>query len=185
MRMKPILIVLVLAASIMMAWTFSLGWRLHYGKLMITEGLVTDQAEAETINELIIPHFIWAMITGIAVSFVHSIVLTYFLGTGKAIKEQMEINHWDQKEYLEWRGLMAKAVIPAAIGIVMIAVAAFSGGFAMMTTISPDAHLIISGLGVFGQIPIFLREIQIVMLNGKLMDRVLDRMGEKDIRLTL
>ncbi len=187
MRMKPILFLLVIFAFGMMGYTFSIGWSYHLHRAVQERenpaGKPKDMipASGPTIGS----HFIWGMMTGIAVSLTHTIVLTYFLGTGKAIKEQMELRQWDSKDYDDWKKLMAKAVIPASLGIVLIVIAAFSGGFTLIGKFPPSVHMVIAAVGIFGQVPIYLREFAVIRLNGELMDKIIEKLGGDDLKLTL
>jgi hypothetical protein len=188
MRMKPIFIFLAAVATLLGVYAWSLGWRLHAGRQALDQrrdrGEVVSEAEASAVGEIIGPHFVWSMLAGVVTCLVHSLVLTYFLGTGKAIQDQIDRGRFDESYNTARRRLMAQAVIPATAGIVLIAVGAFSGGFALITRISPAAHLIIASIGVVGQWPIYLREFVIIHENGKLLDRMVDQLGE-DIRLTV
>lgn len=190
MRMKPIFLVMCLIGALMMAWTFSLGWRFNAGKAEIEQryyaGEEISQAEQERIGAMIGPHFVWGMVTGLYISLIHSIVLVYFLGTGKAIKEQTEMQNWSEERfYVPSKKHMGQAVIPAVFGIVALICAAFSGGFTMIGLLPPTGHLIIAGLGIFAQIPIWLREYIVIDANGRLMDQVVEELGGDDVRLAL
>jgi len=188
MRMKPILIFLALIAGVVMAFTFSLGLRYHYGRAVLEErmlkGEVITEAERNAVGNIFPRHFVWGMLTGIIVSGVHTLVLTYFLGTGKAIKEQMELQQWGSEEYDRWKKLMARSVAPSSLGIILIVIAAFSGGFTMITKLPPTGHLIIATICVLGQVPIIMWEIAIIRENGKIMDRIVNKLGE-DVKLTI
>ncbi len=187
--MKPIFLFLCAVSVATMLYTFSLGWRRHYGLAAIEERLAAGQQvsliEIETYSNLIGPHFVWAILAGISVCLTHSVVLTYFLGTGKAIQEQTELQNWSEEYNEARRKLMGKAVIPAVTGILCIAIAAFAGGFALIRTISPEVHLVISSLGVLAQFPVFARELAIIHENGKLMDKIIERLGGDNIRIAL
>lgn len=189
MRMQPIFIVMAIVSVGLLAYTFSLGWRFHYGKLdqerRADAGEVVSQAEADTIGALVGQHFIWGMGSSVFVCLIHSIVLVYFLGTGKAIKEQIELQNWDEADHKYSLKLMAKAVVPACLGIILIVIAAFSGGFTMIQFLPPDAHMALAALAMFGQIPIYIRQLTIIRENGKLMDKILDRLGGENIRIAL
>jgi hypothetical protein len=188
--MKPIFLVLCVIAAAMMAWTFSLGWRFQQGRAdlqrRMAAGEVVTTAEIDAYGDLFPQHFVWGMVTGLYVSLIHSIVLVYFLGTGKAIKEQTDLQNWDEATYyLPSRKHMGQAVIPCVLGITGLILAAFSGGFTMIGMLPPMGHLIIAGLGVTAQIPIFIRQYILIHANGRLMDEVVERLGGDDIRLTL
>lgn len=177
-------------AAAMMAWTFSLGWRYHYGRLdlerRVAAGEQVAQAEADAHSGLIPRHFVWGMGTGLFVSLIHSIVLVYFLGTGKAIKEQTEFQNWDEATYyLPSRKHMGQAVIPCVLGITGLIIAAFSGGFTLIQLLPPWGHLAIAALGTVGQIPIWIRQYIVISANGRLMDQVVERLGGDDVRLAL
>ncbi len=190
MRMKPIFLVLCLIGVAMMAWTFTLGWRFHYGKADLERRYyageqITDDEQGE-IGALIGPHFVWGMVSGLYISFIHSIVLVYFLGTGKAIKEQTDLQGWSEDRfYNPQKKYMGQAVIPAVLGILGLIVAAFSGGFTMIQVFPPWVHLTIAAIGIFGQIPVWIREYMVIGANGRMMDEVVDVLGGDDIRLTL
>lgn len=170
MRMRPIFLGMCAIGATMMAWTFSLGWRIHYNDA----------------HELIGSHFVWGMGTGLFISLIHSIVLVYFLGTGKAIKEQTDLQNWDQAlYYLPSKKHMGRAVIPCVLGILGLIIAAFSGGFTLIQALPPWAHLSIAALGTVGQIPIWIWQYLIIASNGRLMDQVVERLGGDDIRLAL
>lgn len=190
MRMKPIFLVMCLIGIAMMGWTFSLGWRYHYGNAELQRRAVAGeaiaQADADAVGGLIAPHFVWGMLSGLYVSLIHSIVLVYFLGTGKAIKEQTELQNWPEETYyLPSKKHMGQAIIPSMLGIIGLIVAAFSGGFALIQVFSPTVHLILAAIGVFGQIPIWIRQYVVIHANGRLMDEVVERLGGEDIRLAL
>lgn len=190
MRMKPLFLIVCAFSLAWMAYTFVIGWNYHYGMARIEQqveetGQPVTQEEYDEVGGLVGRHFIFGMLTGIIVSAVHSLVLVYFVGTGKAIKEQMETQNWGEDEYNESKKYMGQAIVPTALGIIAIILASFSGGFALIQTIHPDAHMVIALAGTFGQIPIYAREYVIIGRNGKLMDRVVDRLGGEDVRVAL
>lgn len=190
MRMKPIFLGMCLIGVAMMAWTFALGWRYHYGaedlQRRAIAGETIDQAQADAVGGLIGPHFVWGMLSGLYISLIHSIVLVYFLGTGKAIKEQTELQNWSEETYyLPSKKHMGQAVIPCVLGILGLILAAFSGGFALIQVFSPTIHLVLASIGIFAQLPIWIRQYIVIDANGRLMDQVVERLGGDDIRLTL
>jgi hypothetical protein len=189
MRMQPIFILIAAISMAMLVYTFSLGWRFHYGKMdqarRAEAGQVVPQAEVDEVGTLVGTHFKWAIFTSIFVCFVHSLVLVYFLGTGKAIKEQVELQNWDDADHKYSLKLMAKAVIPSCAGIVLIIIASFSGAFTLIAMLPPDAHMAIAAFGMFGQLPIYVRQFVIIRENGRLMDRILDRLEGENVRVAL
>jgi len=189
MKMKRIFLFLCAVSIAAMLYTFALGWRRHHGLAALEErraaGGQVYLDEVEALSSLIGPHFVWAILAGISVCLTHSVVLTYFLGTGKAIQEQTELQNWSEEFNIARRKLMGRAVVPAVVGILAIAGAAFAGGFALIRTISPETHLVLSSLGVLAQFPVFAREYAIIHENGKLMDKIIERLGGENIRIAL
>lgn len=189
MRMRTLFTILALVAVGVMVYTFSLGWRYHYGTEALDKqraaGEVVDESESEAIGNLIPKHFVWGMLTGVYVCFVHSLVLVYFIGTGRAIDEQTELQNWDQADFLHSKKLMARALMPASLGILLLIFAAFSGGFTMIGMAPPLVHLAIAALGILAQIPIFFWQYTLIYENGKLMDKILERLDGPDIRIAL
>lgn len=189
MRMKPIFAVLAALAMGVVGNTFILGWRYNQNHAALAareaKGERISEAEADTVGSLFRRHFVWGMLSGVTVCLVHSVVLTYFLGTGKAIKEQTDLQNWDDEDYLRWKKLMARSVLPSSLGIALVCVMAFSGGFTMIRQLSPEAHLVIAGTGYFLQIPLFLMQWRIIAENGRLMDKIVEKLGGDDIRLAL
>ena len=189
MRMRPIFIVMVLASLGLMGYTFALGWRFHYGQAdidrRIERGEAVDAAHDEAVGSLLPRHFVFGLITGFAISFLHSVVLVYFLGTGKAIKEQMELQNWDSTDHDHSRKLMAKALVPSAVGLLLVIIIAISGGFALIQMIPPDVHMVISVIGIIVQFPVFFRQYTIIGENRLLMDKIVARLGGENIRIAL
>ena len=185
----PIFLLLVAIALGCQIYTFSLGWRYHYGHARSLEnaeaGRADEPGEAESLGRLIPAHFVWGMVTGVIVCFLHSIVLVYFLGTGKAIKEQMELQNWDSTDHDHAKRVMSRAVFPTASGIVLVLITAISGGFTLIQALHPDLHMVIAVVAIGGQIPIFARQLSLIRENGQLMDRVIERLGGEDIRIAL
>lgn len=189
MRMKSILVILAAVSFAMLFYTFSLGWRYHYGKRSLDAredaGEIVTQSEKDAVGDLIPRHFVWGMITGIMVALTHSVVLTYFVGTGKSIKEQIELGVVPQSEHDRWRKHMGHSIAPTSLGILLAIVAAFSGGFAMIRAVPPWVHLALAVVGIVGQIPIIIYELIVIGENGRLLDDVIERTGGGDIRMTL
>lgn len=189
MRMRPIFLFLCAVSVAMMAHTFNMGFRYHYGMKAlgqrVASGGTVEQSEVDDLNAIVPIHFVWGMGTGIFVCFVHSIVLVYFLGTGKAIKEQTELQNWDETDYQEARKHMSLALFPTAAGILLVIAAAFSGGFTLIQFSPPWVHLLVAAVGVLGQIPVYAFQYSVIRRNGKLMDRIVDRLGGENIRIAL
>jgi len=187
--MKFIFPLLALGSLAVAGYTFWLGWRFHDGTVELArreaEGQPPAADERAAIGALIGPHFVWGMASGVAVAFVHSVVLVYFLGTGKAIKEQMELRHWDGVLHGRSKRLMAQSILPASAGIVLIVLGAFSGGFAMIQFLPPEVHLAIAALALAGQAVAYVVEFALIVENGRLMDAVIERLGGDDVRLVL
>lgn len=189
MRMKPIFAFLVALAMGVVGYTFALGWRYHHGHAALAareaKGEMISEAETEGMGSVFRRHFVWGMLSGVTVCLVHSVVLTYFLGTGKAIKEQTELQNWDDEDYLRWKKLMARSVLPSSLGIALICVMAFSGGFTMIRKLPPDAHMAIAAAGYFLQIPLFMMQWRAIAENGRLMDKIVEKLGGENVRLAL
>lgn len=189
MRMQPIFIFLAAVSFAFLGYTFWLGFSRHERMAELDErrqkGQVIAEAEEEAVSLLIGKHFVWGMGSGVFVCFVHTIVLVYFLGTGKAIKEQMELQNWDSTDHDTSKKLMAKAVVPSVIGVALVVAAAFAGGFTLISVLSPETHLAIAGFAIFGELPVFARQLQIIRENGRLMDRVLEKLDGPNVRIAL
>lgn len=189
MRMQPIFISLALLAFVFLGYNFTIGLRFHYGKADLDRrsgsGQVISEPEREAHGNLIGRHFVWGISSGVFACFVHSLVLVYFLGTGKAIKEQIELRNWDSSEHDVSKKLMAKAVLPTVCGILLVIMMAFSGGFTLIAALPPGGHLAIALAGLLGHIPVFARQLILIRENGRLMDRVLDRIDQSGVTIAL
>ncbi len=191
MRMQPIFLALCAVSFLLLGYTFQLGRTYHLGSATGPDGEVVAVQSADGAGApegafgwgLLGTHFVMGIASGIFVCFVHSIVLVYFLGTGKAIKEQMELQNWAEEPYERSRKIMGQSLMPATAGIVLVIIAAFSGGFSLIQVADPDVHMLIAACGIMGQIPVYARQWTLIRENGRLMDEVVERLGGDDIRI--
>lgn len=193
MRMQPIFLALCAISFILLGYTFLLGRTYHLNSTTGPDGEVVIVQSAEGASEpegffgwgLLGTHFVMGIVSGIFVCFVHSIVLVYFLGTGKAIKEQIELQNWAEEPYERSKKIMGQALMPTMAGIALVIIAAFSGGFSLIQMADPAVHMMIAACGIMGQLPVYARQWTLIRENGRLMDEVVKRLGGDDIRIAL
>ena len=89
----------------------------------VTLGIALGDAES------ILRHYVAGLLTCIFTCLLHVLVLFYFIGTGKDIREAVEKDPALREEYVPWTRAQKNKVFPAAtLAIILIIVATLMGG---------------------------------------------------------
>lgn len=161
---------LALVAVVSMGIAFWLGW------------VIEDPASREMQS-----HVSWHMFVGLGAmvftSLVHSIVLTYFMGTGRWLEETSKAYSLTDEYFAESKRIKYRTIPLMVFGIVAIV---FTGAMGAMADpaagstyggwfgLTPaKTHFAIACLAVMGNLLIHFIEFQAVVRNGKIVDAVL------------
>ena len=107
------------------------------------------------------------------------------MGTIPSTRGGMELQNWDSADYDRTKRVMTRAIPPTVLGIVLIIIAAFSGGFTMIQMLPPTAHLILATAGFLGQVPIIFWQYTIITENGRILADVEARLKSEGARVVL
>lgn len=183
--MRPILVFFFLASLSMLCGTFWLGFSYHGKRASIEardlRGEFVQPAERDALA--IGPHIQLGWLTCLVVALTHSLVLVYHLGTGKALKNEIDEGRLDPGYHPRWKRIMARSILPACAGLVLVFLAFLSGGFVMIgksffgEAFPPSAHLVVALCAIFGQAAISLWQWTLILENGRLMQEVVDKLG--------
>lgn len=173
--MKPIYGLFIAAALGVMCYAGAQGLLFHSA----------HAAEAPAAGDYFGAHLRWAWFGCLFICLTHSLALVYFLGTGKLIREQVDLGKLDEDFYKRSRKLMSQAIVPAVAAILAIFGAFLSGGFTLIQWLSPVSHLIAAATALAIQGAVFIRQFQIIHRNGKLMDEVMEKLGAESLGVAL
>jgi hypothetical protein len=119
-------------------------------------------------------HFVLGLVTVLTTLFVHSLVLTYFLGTGRWVKEVC-IAYGLPDEHLPRRTRdIKRRNTPRVIVAMLLTVGAAAAGTAAQQRAWPGwIHLALAGATLLFNLHVFLVEYGNMRLNGHILDAVM------------
>lgn len=121
-------------------------------------------------------HIISGLVTGILVLLVHCLVFTYFLGTGRWIREVASAYSIPDQDSVTPARQLKKKTYPPAMVAMLVTIATVGSGAATHT--DPDSwfgltHPILAVLTILANAWAFYRQRQAVRQNQALLDRVM------------
>lgn len=119
-------------------------------------------------------HFVLGLFTAVGTLLVHCLIFTYFLGTGRWVKE-VTIAYVlpDEPWHKETRELKRK-VFPPALGAMLITIAAAAGGAGAQLREWPwQVHATLATIALLVNLWAFFVEYRIVTANAVVLDGVL------------
>jgi len=160
--MKEIFLALALAAVVLLGIT-------------LYQGQKADLLDKESVH----PHIGWALVTGIYLMVLHSIVITYFMGTGFAVKEAVE-EHGIQEGFLTRARAFKIRVFPlTTLAILSVIVTIILGTSAFTSTNgSAGTHRSVAYLTIFLNFVVLYVQFLTISENGKLLEEISSALPE-------
>lgn len=165
-----------------------LGLAVTVGTLLLTSfvlGLIAsgeDRAVAHFGRDV---HFLVALVTTMATLLVHSIVFTYFLGTGKWVKEVVRV--YQLPEWVEAQAIRNKrrAFPFELLGMTLVGITAWLGAAAdTRAGFNPLWHLGLAGLALTFNLGAFVVEYAAIVAQARLLLEVKDQADRKRLAAT-
>jgi hypothetical protein len=121
------------------------------------------------------PHFVVGLSTAVLTLFVHCLIFTYFLGTGRWVKEvSLAYGLPDQDLPRQTRELKRRTFPPALFAMLSVIATAAAGAGAQMKVWPWEIHFLLAILTLLFNFWAFWVEFQSVTANGRIMDQVMD-----------
>jgi hypothetical protein len=118
-------------------------------------------------------HFVLGLTTALTTLFVHCLVLTYFLGTGRWVKEVCLAYGLPDDDLPRQTRDIKRRNTPRVILAMLLTIAATAAGMAAQQRAWPGwVHLAFALLTIFVNFYVFVVEFSNVRLNGHLLDAV-------------
>lgn len=121
-----------------------------------------------------VTHFSLGLFTAIGTLLVHCIVFTYFLGTGRWVKEVAQAYRLPDEPYPRWTRELKRSAFPPALSAMLVTIAAAAAGAGAQLQHWPwyvHGGLALAALGV--NIWAFRIEWRDLRANGQVMDGVM------------
>lgn len=124
-------------------------------------------------------HFALGLVTTFFACLGHTVVLTYFMATGKMIKLAVEDAALDVELFQQARALKRRAFRAVIGGIIMLIGAALAGGWVTYRPEWSELHLGLALVASGAQLAAWWVEYAAISANGRLMDEVFRRHAGK------
>lgn len=131
-----------------------------------------SQEQAAALNRPFFRHFVAGIVAGVTTLLTHSIVMTYFIGTGRWIKEAIEKWGLDPEFDRRTRKLKARSFPFAFFSMVFVILTTILGGAADTGLVPGWAHLTVAYLTILFNLISYFFEYNAVVDNVKLLDQV-------------
>jgi hypothetical protein len=119
-------------------------------------------------------HFVLGLFTAVGTLLVHCLIFTYFLGTGRWVKEvTLAYGLPDEPWHKETRELKRKAFPPALIAMLITIAAAAAGAGAQLQEWRWEVHGSLATLALLVNLGAFALEYRYVSRNAVVLDGVL------------
>jgi hypothetical protein len=129
----------------------------------------------EFYKDIYLIHFCLGLFTAIAILLVHSIIFTYFLGTGRWVKEVGIAYQLPDEPLPKLTRELKRKVFPPALGAMLIGIAtAAAGGGRQHSDWHWSIHLTLAMVTLVFNLWAFRREYHCVSTNAAVIDAVLD-----------
>jgi len=129
-----------------------------------------DPADRQFYKNIFVIHFCLGLFTGIGILLVHSIIFTYFLGTGRWVKEvTLAYDLPDEPLHKTTRELKRKAFPPALFAMLSVMAAAFAGGGRMLQGWPYQIHLLLAIVALLVNLWAYWVEIRSLRANDEIL----------------
>jgi len=153
--MKEIFVVLAFVGALLLGMT-------------LFQGQKADNYDKETVH----PHIGWALGTSIYLMIVHSLILTYFMGTGFAIKEATD-EYGIPEEYLARARALKMRVFPATtLAIALVVLSVILGVSTFTSSGQASLHRPVAYIAIFVNFGVFYLQFLAVLENGRMMEKI-------------
>jgi len=161
--MTRIFTTLAIANAVALALTYGLGW---WSRLA---GGIADPG-----TRLYLLHFLFGLFTGVGTLLVHCLIFTYFLGTGRWVREvTLAYQLPDEPLYKRTRDLK-REIYPRALTAMLVTIAAAaSGAGVQLAGWHWSIHFGLTTAALLVNLVVFLREYLAVTENAAILDGVL------------
>ena len=137
--------------------------------ITLFQGQKADNLDKESVHA----HIGWALGTAIYLMVLHGVVITYFMGTGFAVKEAVE-EHGVSEEFLARARAFKMRVFPVTTLAIFLVVLSIILGTAAFTSRTGEAgiHRTLAYLALFLNLGVFYLQFQAIWENGKLLEEI-------------
>lgn len=143
--------------------------------LLATGGILATVVTGHLYGATDLPfeaHFAVALTAATAALFTHSMVMFYFIGTGKRVREEVRERHWNP-EFVQRTRLFKKRVFPwTSLAILSLMTTFILGGGTHTGVIPPWIHATLAWTTLVLQLLCFPRQVVALGQNGELMDHI-------------
>jgi hypothetical protein len=138
-------------------------------------GLYTMSLEVSTHkNEVYLLHFTLGLFTALAALLVHCIIFTYFLGTGRWVKEVGLAYQLPDANYPRTTRELKRSVFPPALFAMLLTIATAAAGAGRQLQVWPwQIHLTLAVLAILVNLWAFRVEYRCLSQNATLIEGVL------------
>jgi hypothetical protein len=119
-------------------------------------------------------HFLLGLTTAILTLFVHCLIFTYFLGTGRWVKEVKLAYSMADDPLPKLTRELKRRVFPPALFAMLFGIATGAAGAAAQVQVSPwELHAVLGTLAVLVNLWAFRIEVQCLRTNGWVLEEVM------------
>jgi len=129
---------------------------------------------SERGSDIYLLHFLLGLTTALTTLFVHCLVLTYFLGTGRWVKEVCVAYGLPDEHLPRQTRDIKRRNTPRVIAAMLLTIAAAAAGTAAQQRAWPGwVHLALTGATLVFNLHVFFVEYGNLRLNGRILDAVM------------
>jgi hypothetical protein len=148
--------------------------------LDLQQGAVAPGADQPLGATWHMAHFVFGLFTVVFTLLVHCLIFTYFLGTGRWVKEVARAYQIPDEGYPRATREFKRQVFPPALFSMLIAIAAAAAGAGAQTQTWPWwSHMLLAGLTLLINFWAFGVEYRIVNANGKVLDQIMEEVNQR------
>src|SRR4051794_28430940 len=158
-------IILAVILSILLLVTFGVGWW----------SFAIPEAEATVKKDVFLTHFYLGLATAIVGLLVHCLIFTYFLGTGRWVKEVGIAYKFNDADLPKTTRELKRRVFPAALYAMLICIATAAAGAGAQLQAWPKwVHATLGVLTLLINFWAFRIEFDCLASNARVLNSVLD-----------
>lgn len=166
-QLSRIFIGLAALNTLALALTFGLGFRTDS-----RAALAAGQTSVAAGSEAFAVHFFCGMVSGVLTLLVHSIIFTYFIGTGRWLKETVKAYGLADSIVRQTRRFKARTSPVALFSMLLVIAAAVMGAAADTGRIATTWHLVGGVVAIGFNLMSYPVEYRCVCENMSLLDQV-------------
>lgn len=169
--MTRILIGLAGLNTLILLFTFGIG--------LASEGRanVTPDVALTAAQQHFTLHLVGGLSAALLTLLLHSLVFTYFIGTGRWVHEVVKAYGLPGSMWDRTRALKIQALPYVLGGIFLVFLAATMGAATDVGSLDRNYHLVAASLAVLFNAWSYLREYQVVAANGEIISEIMDNVN--------